>query len=62
MSWEDVRQVVLNVGFEIVEEKLGIQAKYTADSRSFMNTDYRCVYFVAKKLKTSVDEESEGQN
>jgi len=49
LSWEDLREVLYNVGFEIVEERLGLMSRYTADTRSFMNTDYRCVYFVARK-------------
>lgn len=49
MTWEDIREVLWRVGFELVEEKLGIKARYTADARSFINSDYRCIYFVAKK-------------
>lgn len=49
MSWEDVREVLFNCGFDIVDERLGVKAKYTADARNFMNSDYRCVCFVARK-------------
>lgn len=50
MSWEDVREVLWRVGFNILEHKVGLKARYTADLRSFMNTDYRCIYFVAQKV------------
>eukprot|EP00586_Coscinodiscus_wailesii_P014437 CAMPEP_0172515712 /NCGR_PEP_ID=MMETSP1066-20121228/270010_1 /TAXON_ID=671091 /ORGANISM="Coscinodiscus wailesii, Strain CCMP2513" /LENGTH=466 /DNA_ID=CAMNT_0013296861 /DNA_START=268 /DNA_END=1668 /DNA_ORIENTATION=- len=49
MSWEDVRDAMWRVGFEILDQNVGVKARYTADLRSFMNSDYRCVYFVAKK-------------
>lgn len=49
LCWEDVRDVFINVGFEIVEEKAGVHSLYTADRRSMMNMSYRCVNFVARK-------------
>ena len=49
MCWEDVREVFINVGFELVEEKAGIHSLYTADRRSMMNMSYRCISFVARK-------------
>lgn len=49
LCWEDVREVLINVGFEVVEEKTGIHSLYTADRRSMMNMSYRCVSFVCRK-------------
>lgn len=49
LSWCDVRKILLNVGFKIEEERVGVSARYTTDPRSFVNTDYRCVFFVARK-------------
>jgi carnosine N-methyltransferase len=49
LSWEDVREVLINVGFDIVEETVGVNALYTADRRSMMNVAYRCIHFVARK-------------
>ena len=49
LCWEDVREIFINVGFEIVEEKAGVHSLYTADRRSMMNMSYRCVSFVARK-------------
>lgn len=51
LTWEEVRHVIVACGFEIVEERIGIPAKYTSDSDSFMSVCYDCVYFVAKKVK-----------
>ena len=59
MSWEDVRELLVNIGFEIVEEKVGIRALYTADTRSMMNMAYRCIHFVARKPKKT-DQDQEG--
>jgi len=49
LSWEDVRAIFVNVGFEIIQEKVGVRALYTADQRSMMNMTYRCIQFVARK-------------
>jgi carnosine N-methyltransferase len=49
LSWEDVRQIIVNLGFEVVEERLGQNALYTADPRSLMQMNYRCVHFVARR-------------
>lgn len=49
MSWEDVRQVMVNIGFEFVEERTGQSAMYTTDRLSMMHMNYRCVHFVARK-------------
>jgi carnosine N-methyltransferase len=49
LCWEDVREILVNVGFEILEEKVGARALYTADRRSMMNMAYRCIHFVARK-------------
>jgi carnosine N-methyltransferase len=48
LSWEDARQVLINLGFQILEEKVGIECLYTADQRSMMHTTYKCVSFVAR--------------
>ena len=66
MCWEDVREIFINVGFEMVEEKTGVHSLYTADRRSMMNMSYRCVSFVARKKvklpqKVETPERREGQ-
>ena len=61
MTWEDIREVLWRVGFEVLEERLGVKSRYTADTRNFLNSDYRCIYFVAKKgtPKPHVDEDEQ---
>lgn len=49
MTWEDIREILWRIGFEVLEEQLGVKARYTADARNFLNSDYRCIYFVARK-------------
>jgi len=51
LSWEDIQNIVTNIGFEIVECSSGNRALYTADRSSMVNMDYRCVNFVARKNK-----------
>ena len=52
LSWEDVRGIFVNVGFDIVFEQAELPALYTADQKSMMYTHYRCVHFVARKTET----------
>jgi carnosine N-methyltransferase len=47
--WHDVREILINAGFVIEEEHVGIQSHYTADVTSMMIMSYRCVHFVARK-------------
>lgn len=56
ICWEDVREIFINVGFEIVEEKTGLHSLYTADRRSMMNMSYRCISFAAQKKITDISD------
>jgi carnosine N-methyltransferase len=47
--WEDVQQILVHIGFEVLESKSDIPAKYTADERSMLVSEYRCVQLVARK-------------
>jgi len=58
LCWEDVREILVNAGFDIVVEQVGNRALYTADRRSMMNMAYRCIHFVAKKRCDGPKEES----
>ena len=49
MTYDDIREVLHNVGFDILEQTTGHTAYYTANPRSMKKTEYSCVYFVAKK-------------
>jgi carnosine N-methyltransferase len=51
--WEDIQTILNNIGFEIVEQKIGVPAQYTADRSSMLVTEYRCVHFVARKTGSS---------
>ncbi len=46
---EDIKEILVNIGFEIIECSPGHAAMYTADRRSMMNTEYQCVNLVARK-------------
>lgn len=49
LSYEDIKEILNNIGFELVEEHLGVESLYTADIRSLQSTNYRCINFVARK-------------
>ena len=51
-TWEEVRYMILQCGFEIVEEELGIPARYTSDGCSMMKVVYDCAFLVARKKPT----------
>jgi len=48
-TWEDVEQILINIGLEICEIRHDVPALYTADRQSMLRTEYRCVHFVARK-------------
>ncbi len=49
ISWQDAKVALKKIGFEILEENVGIHSHYTNDESSMMSTEFRCVFFVAKK-------------
>jgi carnosine N-methyltransferase len=51
---DDVKEIMINIGFEIVECSSGHAALYTADRRSMMNTEYQCALLVGRKRGPSV--------
>lgn len=53
LTWQDIREVLVNVGFVIEDERTGIESRYTADVNSMMNMTYRCVHLVARKRTTT---------
>jgi len=52
-TWEEVRYMITQCGFEIVEEETYIPAKYTSDNKSMMKVMYDCVFMVARKKSRS---------
>lgn len=50
LCWEDIQAVLCNIGFSLEECETGHPAYYTADRKSMMNTEYRCISFVARKV------------
>ena len=49
-TWEETRAMIVNCGFEILEEECDIKTRYTCDVMSMKKVDYDCVFFVARKL------------
>ena len=49
-TWEEVRDLIVNCGFELLEEELDIRTRYTSDMSSMKKVDYDCVFFVARKV------------
>jgi carnosine N-methyltransferase len=49
LCYDDIKEILNEIGFEILEEEIGVECYYTSDQRSMMSTKYDCVSFVAKK-------------
>lgn len=52
-TWEEVRYMIVQCGFEIEEEEMYIPARYTSDARGMMKTEYDCAFLVARKKKAA---------
>jgi carnosine N-methyltransferase len=50
LSYEEIKDVIEQFGFEILEEKRH-STTYAANKNSMMNTNYNCIFFVAKLYK-----------
>ncbi|XP_037279774.2 carnosine N-methyltransferase [Rhipicephalus microplus] len=48
-SYEDVRNIILTMGFIFLKEETGIPTPYTQNPRSMMRYEYRSVFFVCQK-------------
>ena len=48
LSWEEVKCIILKMGFEIKAEK-GIKSRYAGRGKTLMEVVYNCVYFEAIK-------------
>ena len=49
LSWEEVRQVITKVGFEIKNERNIEDATYTQNPKSLLQYKYQTIFFTAKK-------------
>jgi len=45
--------MIVNTGFELLEEEMNIPALYTSNPNSMMEVSYKCVFLVAKKKTTA---------
>lgn len=50
LSYDELRSVIIEYGFEIIEEKLQ-NCTYSSNQKSMFQMSYKCVFFVAKKKK-----------
>ena len=49
LSWEEVRQVIKKVGFEIKNERNIENASYTQNQKSLLQYKYQTIFFTATK-------------
>ncbi|KAK8727405.1 hypothetical protein OTU49_009542, partial [Cherax quadricarinatus] len=48
-SYEEVKRIVLGIGFKITVEEMGHSTVYTHNARSMLNYEYQSIFFVAQK-------------
>lgn len=51
LCYADLKEILIEIGFEILEEETGVECYYCSDQRSMMSTKYNCVSFVARKAE-----------
>jgi len=49
LSFDEIREIIKNVGFQILEEREGIRCDYTQDGASLQHNEFKAVFFVARK-------------
>ncbi|KAL8595539.1 hypothetical protein ACOMHN_000747 [Nucella lapillus] len=49
ISYEELRSVIKQVGFDIEEEREDMPCTYTQNPQSMLHYEYRCIFFVARK-------------
>lgn len=49
LSWEELKHVIINMGFEIKNESVK-ECYYSSDIDSMLKTVYKCIFFTAVKL------------
>ena len=50
-TWDEVHEMLTNIGFEIIVEERNIPARYTSDACSMMHVVYDCVFCVARRIR-----------
>jgi carnosine N-methyltransferase len=50
-TWDEVHEMLTNIGFEIIVEERNIPARYTGDACSMMHVLYDCVFCVARRIR-----------
>uniref|UniRef100_A0A4W3IV09 Carnosine N-methyltransferase n=1 Tax=Callorhinchus milii TaxID=7868 RepID=A0A4W3IV09_CALMI len=53
LSYEDIRHVIVQYGFQLEMEKNSVASTYTENDQSMLKYLYDCVFFVARKPKHS---------
>ena len=50
-TWEETRLMILNSGFEFLEEEFDISTRYTSDKLNMKKVQFDCIFFVARKVR-----------
>jgi len=65
LTYEELRAIIPQFGFEFVEEKLGVSSTYARNELSMLQMAYNSAFFVCRKLETPamvMKQQQEGQN
>ncbi|XP_054711788.1 carnosine N-methyltransferase-like [Uloborus diversus] len=63
-SYEEIREIILKYGFNMLKEEVNIPTPYSQNPHSMMSYEYRSVYFVCQKpyLENSIVQKSFEKN
>jgi len=53
LSYEQIKQVIIGIGFEMEDEQFPVIVPYVENRRSMLHTSFHCVFFTATKRKNS---------
>ena len=51
LAWPDLKAAIVRAGFEFLEEEIRENCRYKGDTKSLVQFEFRCIYFVARRLQ-----------
>lgn len=49
LPYEDLKSASIKIGFEFVDERIGVETMYTQNIRSLLQYKYNCIKFLCRK-------------
>lgn len=49
LAWPDLKAAIVRAGFEFLDEEIREKCRYKGDTKSLVQFEFRCIYFVARR-------------